>query len=248
MHDQSRAGTQQTLMKPILQDALPEAHAGAPGLPGTMPCAPDGWLHTDEAYAGQMALRAHLIATHPDAVLYEPEIARDAAQEVLEEALGILPALGFELSGDTVTRPDGCQIGLKWNAPLHTLGHLVQEDICILQKQGAEHVLTGAVLCFPANWRLAEKLNRPLTSIHDPVDEYDDNIARRVQRLFDGVRVGKPLWRFNKLSYTNPDLHQPCKQSVTDSTPFVRSERQCILRLPRTDAVVFTIHTYVVAG
>ena len=28
--------------------------------------------------------------------------------------------------------------------------------------------------------------------------------------------------------------------------PFTRSERQCILRLPESDAVVFTIHTYVV--
>jgi len=28
--------------------------------------------------------------------------------------------------------------------------------------------------------------------------------------------------------------------------PFLRSERQCILRLPETEAVVFTIHTTVV--
>ena len=142
----------------------------------------------------------------------------------------------------------GVIVSLDRDAPLLTLGRLVQEDICLLEKRGEEHVLTGAVLCFPANWRLAEKINRPLLGIHAPVPEYDENIARRVQRLFDGVRVGRPLWRFNKLSYSDADLHQPYKKTDGDVTPFIRSERQCILRLPRTDAVVFSIHTFVVHG
>jgi hypothetical protein len=29
--------------------------------------------------------------------------------------------------------------------------------------------------------------------------------------------------------------------------PFVRSERQCLIRLPESRAVLFSIHTYVVA-
>lgn len=234
-------------MTPILQNALPDAQAGDPRLPGTQPCDADGWLCVDDAYAAQLVLRTQLIGTRPDAVLYEPESTRDTGREVLDEALKILPDLGFEVSQDTVVCPDGRCVQIDRDAPLHTLGHLVQEDICILQKQGDEHVLTSAVLCFPANWRLAEKINCPLTTIHDPVDEYDANISRRVQRLFDGVRTGKPLWRFNKLSYADADLHQPYKRAVTDEMPFVRSERQCILRLPQTNAVVFTIHTYVVA-
>ncbi|MEL6684418.1 MAG: DUF3445 domain-containing protein [Pseudomonadota bacterium] len=230
-------------MSPILQTALPDAHAGNPRLPGTMPCDADDWLRVDEAYAAQMAYRIQLLRDRPEAVLCE---AGEPGREVLEEALRILPNLGFAVSETGVTCPDARVVAIDWQAPLRTLGHLVQEDICILEKRGDEHVLTGAVLCFPANWRLAEKINRPLIGIHEPVPEYDDNIARRVQRLFDGVRVGKPMWRFNKLSYSDADLHQPHKKVDGDQTPFVRSERQCILRLPRTDAVVFTIHTYVV--
>lgn len=233
-------------MTPILQNALPDAQAGDPRLPGTQPCDPDGWLCVDDAYAAQLALRTQLIGTRPEAVLYEPENTRDAGREVLDEALKILPDLGFEVSQDTVVCPDRRRVHIDRDAPLHTLGHVVQEDICILQKQGEEHVLIGAVLCFPANWRLAEKINRPLTTIHDPVDEYDANIARRVQRLFDGVRTGKPLWRFNKLYYSDADLHQPYKKTDGNVTPYIRTERQCILRMPRTDTVIFTIHTFVV--
>ena len=232
----------------ILQSSLPTAQSGTPRLPGTLPCDAHDWLRVDEAYADQMQYRMQLTATQPAAVLYEEGAAQDANLEVLEEALKILPGLGFAVSADRVTCPDGRGVAIDHAAPLHTLGHLVQEDICVLTKQGAEHVLTGAVLCFPANWRLSEKINRPLTGIHVPVPEYDDNIARRVQRLFDGVQVGRPLWRFNRLPYADADLHQPYKKVDEGAMPFVRSERQCILRLPVTGAVVFTIHSFVVAA
>ncbi len=202
-------------------------------------------MRVDGAYAAQLQHRADLLAAIPDKVLFEDGID-DANLEVLEEALKIIPALGFSVTDDRVTCPDGRSVQIDRHAPLRTLGHLVQEDICVLQKQGTEHVMTAAVLCFPANWRLAEKINRPLTGIHEPVDEYDENIARRVQRLFDGVQVGRPMWRFNKLPYADPDLHQPYKRDVGDHMPYTRSERQCILRLPRTGAVIFTIHTFIV--
>ncbi|MEO1641248.1 MAG: DUF3445 domain-containing protein [Pseudomonadota bacterium] len=230
----------------ILQTALPDAQTGNPRLPGTLPCDTDDWLRVDEAYAAQMAYRTELLAEKREAVLYENADTRDVAGEVLEEALKVLPGIGFTVGEAEVTCPDGRVIPLDRDAPLQTLGHLVQEDICILEKQGDEHVMTSAVLCFPANWRLAEKINRPLTGIHDPVPEYDSNIAARVQRLFDGVQVGCPLWRFNKLPYVDPDLHQPYKREETDAMPYIRSERQCILRMPVSRAVVFTIHSFVV--
>lgn len=235
-------------MSMILQDSLPQAQQGAPGLPGMAPCRPDDWLRVDEAYLAQMAYRAELLKQQTKNVLYQSDAAYEACCEVLDQALEILPGLGFEIGAEGVTCPDGRRVEIDRAAPLRTLGHLVQEDICILQKRGDEHVLTAAVLCFPANWRLAEKVERPLTGIHAPVDEYDDNIARRVQRLFDAVRVGQPLWRFNKLRYADADLHQPRRREVGAEMPFTRSERQCILRLPKTDAVVFTINSFVVRG
>jgi hypothetical protein len=233
-------------MPVILQDTLPDAQSGEPRLPGTLPCDADDWLRVDEAYAAQLQYRMSLLAEQPDAVLYEHGDAQDANLEVLTETLKILPNLGFTVTASHVTCPDGRIVPINFGAPLLTMGHLVQEDICVLTKQGAEHVMTGAVLCFPANWRLAEKINRPLTGIHDPVDEYDAGIAARVQRLFDGVKVRRPMWRFNKLPYSDADLHQPYKRELTDDVPFIRSERQCILRLPETGAVGFTIHSVVV--
>ncbi|MCE8536243.1 DUF3445 domain-containing protein [Ruegeria pomeroyi] len=236
-------------MTEILQTRLPyDIHSPRP-LPGIAPLQMEDWLHRDEAFAGQMARRAALLAERPDAVLALDEGARPAAVELLD----LVQGLAYPGSVNRVTRPDGVTVSIDRADPLRSLGQLVQEDFCILEKRGDEHVLTGAVLCFPASWTLAEKFMHPLIAIHEPVGSYDAGIARRVQRLFDGVQVGRPLWRFNALWYADAELHQPRSIHDRRSAPvpadagYLRSERQCILRLPETRAVVFSIHTYVLA-
>ncbi|MEC3860063.1 DUF3445 domain-containing protein [Mesobacterium sp. TK19101] len=236
----------------ILQSVLPYDVLTPRPLPGIAPTAMAEWLMVDDAYAAQMAHRAALLRDRRDAVFVQDPSAGTAAAELLETVLDWLPT-GFSRQGDRVTRPDGVSVVVDWNAPLWTLAHLVQEDLCILQKPDGsdEHVLTAAALCFPASWRLAEKFMRPLTTIHVPVKDYDSDLARRVQRLFDAIRPGRPLWRFNALWYDDPELYQPRsavesrKLTDKDKAPYFRSERQCLVRLPRSGAVVFSIHTFV---
>ncbi|MEQ6247656.1 DUF3445 domain-containing protein [Sulfitobacter sp. HNIBRBA3233] len=243
-------------MTEILQDRLPPEMEQPARLPGMAPLGDAPWLRVDEAYGAQMRHRQALLATRRDDVLWLEEGAAESAREVLAEVRGLLPDLGFRDEGDRIVCPDGRVVVPDGNDPLGTLGLLVQEDICLLQKRGDEHVLIGAVLCFPASWTLAEKAGKPLIGIHRPVAEYDDDLAKRVQRLFDGVRVGRPMWRFNRVAYVDPELHQPRLEAVAHRrietlppvTPYIRSERQCVVRMPVSGVVVFSIHTYVVAA
>ena len=231
-----------------MQTSLPYDVNAQPPLPGIAPLDPAQWLIADEAFAGQMRLRDQLLAEAREAVLQMDACAREAAVELLDMVLDIRHPGAF----GQVTRADGVEVVIDRDDPLATLGHLVQEDFCLLHKIGKVHVLTGAVLCFPASWMLAEKFMAPLIAIHDPVQEYDPSLARRVQRLFDGVRAGRPMWRFNALWYEDPALFQPRQSQMrrqrhaADTAAYLRSERQSILRLPKTDAVVFSIHTFVV--
>ena len=243
-------------MAPILHSRLPQDMAAPRALPGTAPLDMAGWPVVDEAYAAQMAERARLIAARREDVHALLPAARPAAEELLALVVAQLaarPELGFAGDGSGLRCPDGRQVVPDPGAPLITLGHLLQEDLCILQKRGDSHVLTGAILCFPASWTLAEKIGRPLRRIHDPVASYDDNIARRVQRMFDGLRAGRPLWRSNLLRFADPALYQPRPEAHPRPPPdrgqagYLRAERQSLLRLPETGAVVFSIHTYVVA-
>ncbi len=231
----------------ILQTSIPYDPLTPRPLPGIQPASMDDWLHCDDAFSGQMQRREVLLRERRSDVLALDSAAEPAAQELLELVLHQV----YPGCTDQATRPDGQVVEIDRTRPLDTLCHLVQEDFCILQKHGDQHVLTGAILCFPASWCLSEKFMRPLIDIHIPVSGYDANIARRVQRLFDGIRPGRPLWRFNALWYEDAELHQPRsandRREVRDpgAARFLRSERQTLLRLPETRAVVFSIHTYV---
>lgn len=243
-----------TQSAPILQDRLPLLpwmDARTRRLPGILPVEGRDWLRVDEAYAAQMALRDRLIAGREAAVHALLPEGLSAAAELYGAVLHWLRAEpGFQVGTASVRRPDGVEVALDAAEPLKTLGRLVQEDLCLLQSEGGEYRLTGAVLCFPASWTLAQKLGRPMTGIHEPVPVYDEDLSRRVNRLFEAIRPEQPLWRMNFLTYDDFVLHQPRREGETRPPPkdhvFVRSERQCLIRLPISRAVVFTIHTYVV--
>lgn len=221
-------------------------------LPGVVPMAPGDWVLCDAAYSAQMAERARLIATARDRVHALLPRAHAAADELYATVTARLPELGFAQARGIWTCPDGRRVPIEAENPLITLGLLVQPDLCLLQPGGAgEHVLTGAILCFPASWTLAEKMGRPLVRIHAPVPGYEVQLARRVQRLFDAIRPDAPLMRGNALAYADPALHQPRPEGAPRPPPvkppvFIRAERQCLIRLPVSGAVVFSIQTYVV--
>lgn len=222
-------------------------------LPGMGPLAADGWIIRDSAFSAQMAERDRLIRISPDCVFADAGASDLAKAEVLDAVLAVIKTRqGYVIEGGNVTRPDGVQVALHGD-PMRVAARLVQEDLCLHEKRGDEHVLTAGVMCFPASWTLAEKVGRPLTGVHGPVDEYDANVAKRVQRLFDGIQVGRPLWRFNVLQYVRPDLFQPRSETDARSTDqnygqgaYTRSEHQALIRLPKTGAVLFAIHTFVV--
>jgi hypothetical protein len=239
---------------PILQNAIPEEQraAAAARLPAMQPVRPGEWLRQDEAFAAQLTEKARLIAEMPEQVMSVMPEAEDAASELLTVVMVEL-ALNprYRMEGEGVRRPDNRLVSIDTHAPLLTLSQLVQEDFCILQKQVNEHVLTAALLCFPSAWTLSEKIGKPLSSIHVPVPSYDAGIAARVQRLFDGVQPGRPVWRANLLRYDLPNLYQPHTEAQprpvgSPVSPFERSERQTVMRLPGTGAVVFSIHTTMV--
>ena len=223
-------------------------------LPGLNPLETSRWLVFDDVHREQMAYRDHLIEHRRDEVFACRDMALDAAEELKDIVVNTIAKVEeYSMQDRQVIRPDEVSVSIDDDThPLVTVGRLVQEDFCLLQKIGPEHVLTGAILCFPASWSLHEKLGRPLISIHEPIPRYDDRIARGVQRVFDALAPERPLWRANSLAYDDPDLFQPRRENERRrrpkaNSPWIRVEVQTLRKLPATDAVAFGIHTYVVA-
>jgi hypothetical protein len=227
-----------------------QREAAAAGLPGIQPVGSPDWITVDECYAEQIALKQRLLAKRPEDVLQQLPEAADAVDELLSEVMVLLRSrTDFDVTEGWIICPDGRGVDVN-DAPLLVLSQLLQEDLIIHQPMGDAHGMTAALLCFPASWTLAQKIGKPLVAIHNPVPEYDAGLAKRVQRLFDGVQVGSPMWRANLLRYDEPDLFQPREEGNprpvgTDQSRYERSERQTLFRLPQTRAVVFAIHTVV---
>lgn len=240
-------------MDEILQKAIPYPAKHDADLPGIGPLNSDSWIAQDDAFADQMRKRDQLLNNAQHLVHADAGASPDAKSEVLEQVIEILRMReGYQVKQTRVTRPDGMTIRLQGD-PLMIAAQLIQEDLCLHEKRGDEHVLTAAVMCFPASWTLAEKIGRPLSAIHRTVPNYDENITKRVQRLFNGVQAGRPLWRYNLLRYRSPELFHPRSENSPRQADndfgggdYLRSEHQALVRMPKTQAVLFAIHTYLV--
>lgn len=241
--------------KPICQSSLPVApwtDGLAARLPGLQPVAEGDWLRVDDAHAGQMAYRDALIATRRDEVVMRAAGPVEAEAALLGQVTAaVLTLPGYSRVEGGIRRPDGVVVAFAADEnPMVTAARLAQEDFLILDQTPDGHVLTSAVLCFPASWTLAQKIGRNMLGIHQPVDRYDENIARRVNRVMDVLQQGNAVWRANVLCYNDPELHQPRleheRRPFDPAGPvYVRVERQALKRLTPT-ATVFSIHTYLV--
>jgi dimethylamine monooxygenase subunit A len=116
-------------------------------------------------------------------------------------------------------------------------------------------VLTGICL-ITAGWKLRERIGLSLWQIHaGKVPQYEQNLARSMDRFFTRLRVDSPIMRFNYAIDLSPELFHinshhnlspaDLPHPLTVDKLFLRVERQFLQRLPRTRAIVFSIRTYV---
>ena len=191
------------------------------------------WLLADADRSEQLELKARLSRTRPDEVFATLPDTERAGAEVAQ------------LVADTgVVLVDGDDLH-----PLDRAGRSVQEDLCLLRRTDAGWILVAASLCFPSRWRLAEKLGRDITAVHDPVPGYRRRLAPGVTHLFDRL-AELPVVRRNWFIHPDPALFQPGRPPGGDPLVpaercldelYVRSERQTLRTLADRSWILFTI-------
>jgi hypothetical protein len=113
--------------------------------------------------------------------------------------------------------------------------------------------LVAGQLCFANAWSLGEKMGRLIEGVHAPVPGYDSVLASPVRKLLERLKPERPVWRVNwgvkptsRLDLTS--RHDAWVNSLKPGCPlencWLRVERQSLSRLPKTEHVLFTIHTY----
>jgi hypothetical protein len=226
----------------------------------------DAWLLVDDERASQLRQKQELLATHPSTVVRSLPESDDACAELLDLVLEAVVTAGLvEVVGHrAMDRATGTATDLTALHPIDAAGRLVQEDVCVMQRDvdGLWRLTAGSV-CFPSRWSLTQKLGRTMAGIHAPVPGYD-RIARATDAAMDRVLVGGPMTRANWTLIDDRALFQPATEdehgrdrTVTSATRDIREkasegdslvlriERQTLRPLPRTGAIAFTIRTVV---
>ncbi len=205
---------------------------------GLRPLDLASWLEIDDRYVDELAQKAQLLREDYAAVVATNPEGDDASSELLAEICENLRSHHPDVSPQLDEREH----------PIVAASRLVQEDLCVMVRDDAWR-LRAACVCFPSRWDLASKIGTTLDDIHGPVPGYGDELARPTNAFFDRLKPDRAFWRLNWTLLDSPALFQPttARRPPTGDLEawHFRVERQTLRSLPRTNAVVFTIRTYV---
>ena len=224
----------------------------------------DDWIEPDDMLAAQLREKEQLLSERHQEVFAALPQATAGSAETLALLVEHLPARFPRLYRRSGAKLENLVTGQRWDVrdsalhPLDLAGRLVQEDLCLMQRQPDTEVyhLVGASLCFPTRWKLADKIGRPLNAIHAPIPGYAEQLAVSMDRFFDRLHVDRPVWRLNWSVMDDPTLFQPgghgrtgVNSAVTahnaGDTLWLRMERQTLRRLPDSLDILFTIRVHV---
>ncbi|MEZ5382964.1 MAG: DUF3445 domain-containing protein [Microthrixaceae bacterium] len=206
------------------------------------------WLVIDDRRGSEVSLKAELCALRHNEVFAALDGTETAGATVEEMVRQALRAAAVSPSLRSARGRDGAATGHDGIHPLDRAGRITQEDLCLLRRRPDGWHLEAGSVCFPSRWRLADKIGRHITAVHEPVDGYAERLAGRVDAMFD--RLGKrPVWRRNWFVHPDPALFQPTRPVGGDPVVpvdrvldqlMLRSERQTIRRVGK-QWLVFTI-------
>lgn len=115
---------------------------------------------------------------------------------------------------------------------------------------------TSADVFVPAGFKIEKILNRSLWEIHaGKVPQYEQKLAKSMDRFFQKLRVDSPIQRFNYAIDDSDELfHRHSHHNLEElevgsglrlEDLHLRVERQVLQRLPKSRDLLFSIRTYV---
>jgi dimethylamine monooxygenase subunit A len=145
--------------------------------------------------------------------------------------------------------------------PLEFISRHVQEDLILMMQRDGDLYLDAGQLCFPTNWSLAFNIGMKFKDIHHPIPGFqEEGLADRILQFLLRLEAGSPWERKNwslmagdrlDTSIETFDQWGKLRKQVTKENAgklvHLRVEVQKLFRLPRTNSILFTIHTHLLS-
>ncbi|MEM9205854.1 MAG: DUF3445 domain-containing protein [Pseudomonadota bacterium] len=235
---------------------IPHAGAFKPGHKpfaiGLRPLGDDPWIEPEPSLGYYLAVKEVLFSTD----LPKVWMARGDTETAQAECLDLLISHLTDRHSDTYEPiKNGVRLGSEdlhfgSEPPLLFASRLVADDLVLMRKCDDGWRLVAASLCFPSSWSLAEKFDRPMEAIHEPVPDYEGRMGALINRVFDNLKPDLPVYRYNWSIYDTVDLHRPEPHenrsfrfgtSLEPERVFIRTERQTLAKMPESGDILFTI-------
>jgi dimethylamine monooxygenase subunit A len=238
-----------------------------------VPLDPPVAVEVTNQYLDEIKLKRELLRNHPERCYQSTSHTMDAQWEVVDlitHHLAFYYPDKFKLekneeqwtfsnvqTNETITFTNGDNTTLDVE-PLAFIGNHVQEDLIIMMQRDGDLFLDAGQLCFPANWSLYFDLGMSFKEIHSPIpgfqsDFLDDRIMQFLMRIEAGSPWGRKNWSLmagNRLdtsletfSEWGQKRKEVTKENAGELVHF-RVEVQKLFRLPKSNGILFTIHSH----
>ncbi|KAH3683295.1 hypothetical protein WICPIJ_005765 [Wickerhamomyces pijperi] len=230
---------------------------------------PNSWIELDNEWNKFHDLKMKRIEEKGEEVYGTLPEAKAASLELLEELRKFLPARYpslFERTADGMKNLETGEVHRMVEPlledPMLTVARLLQDDVAIMiENEQGEYYLKGGCIMLAGFWRLKDKFNTSLSTIHTSGDvpKYNTHLKKGMEKFFVRLTPEAPVVRNNYFIQTDDNLDWSSSIGDEDNETvgwytadpaksvekiWYRSERQSVRRLPITGAVIFTIRTY----
>ncbi len=262
-----QSGTPTTIEGPTYR---PYRWAGADFQLGLRRIPPDSWILIGPEHAGLMRQKCARLNAHQSFYYGSLPDSLPAQRELRERVTTHLLAdhpQSFQRNGSVISSlltDQAIDLADESTEPLLQLSYLIEEDFMLLDERGGATQITAASNAYSTSGRLVASVGHDVAWAHVPVPGLTHKLGGRIDQVLGSIHPHIPCERFNwqltpmaTVFFPHDDPHAAnaaAMHSVVDTLRqdparagellWIRVERQTLSRLPNTNAVAFSLHTY----
>jgi dimethylamine monooxygenase subunit A len=237
---------------------------------GLRPIRPENWILIGAGHAEMMRQKCQRLNNHRPFYYRTLPSSLPAQRELRERVMAHLAAdhpRSFEKSGAVVrSLITGQTLDLDDDStePLLQVSYLIEEDFMLLEEVGGTIQITAASNAYSSSGRLVGSVAHDLEWAHEPVPQLTRKLGGRINRVLSSIHAATPCERFNwqitpmaTVFFPHDDPHAANAAAMREVLAelcrdparageflWIRVERQTLSRLPDSNAVAFSLHTY----